>query len=170
MALFHKSPNINFALFHKSPNAILAYIYKTQILFSTLALHILNPSLVGNVITHPSRNTSLARFIKAYVYHPWQNYSFCRDNQTQRSSTTKSNWASPSHTQILVAGDHVSWPAKFQHNQTTGAHSHQVPTCPIRSEEDMCPSGVKPFFHKLKFHHFSCDIKLKVMWQKVGKL
>ena len=26
---------------------------------------------------------------KAHVYHPWQNSSFCRDNQALRSSTTK---------------------------------------------------------------------------------
>ena len=26
---------------------------------------------------------------KAHVYHPWQNSSFCRDIQAQRSSTTK---------------------------------------------------------------------------------
>ena len=125
---------------------------------------------MGNIITHPSRNTSFTRFIKAHEYHPWQNYSFCRDNQAQRSSTTKPSWASPAHTQIPVVGDHVSWPAKFQHNYTTRAHSHQVPTYPIRSEEDTCPSVVKPFLHKLKFYHFLCDIKLKVMWQKAGKL
>ena len=28
---------------------------------------------------------------KAHVHHPWQNSSFCRDNQAQRSSTTKSS-------------------------------------------------------------------------------
>ena len=63
----------------------------------------------------------------------------------------------------------MSWPAKFQHNLTIGAHCHQVLTCPIISKEDTCPLGVKPFLHKLKFHHFSCDIKLKVTWQKAGK-
>ena len=60
---------------------------------------------MGNIITHPSRNTSLTRFIKD---HPWQNYSFCRDNQAQGSLTTKPSWASPAHTQIPAARDHVS--------------------------------------------------------------
>ena len=68
-------------LYTLSPNAILAHAYKTQILFLTLALHVLNPSLMGNIIIHPSRNISLTRFIKAYVHHPWQNYSSCRVNQ-----------------------------------------------------------------------------------------
>ena len=63
---------------------------------------------MGNIITHPSRNTSLIRFIKSHVYHPWQKYSFCRDNQAQRSLTTKPNWASPAHTQIPTARDYVS--------------------------------------------------------------
>ena len=40
-----------------------------------------------NIIIHPSRNTSLTKFIKTYVYHPRQNYSFCKDNQVQRSLT-----------------------------------------------------------------------------------
>ena len=29
---------------------------------------------MGNIITHPSKNTSLTKFIKAHVYHPWQNW------------------------------------------------------------------------------------------------
>ena len=95
-----KSPNTNLALIFtktkyyfgntlQSQNVILAQTYETQILFLTLVLHILNPSLLGNMITHPSRNTSLTRFIKAHVYHPWQNYSFCKDNQHQRSLNYK---------------------------------------------------------------------------------
>ena len=42
-----------------------------------------------NIIIHPSKNTSLIKFIKAHVYHPWQNHSFCRNNQAQGSLTTK---------------------------------------------------------------------------------
>ena len=34
-------------LYTQSPNTILAHTYKTQILFLTLALHVLNPSLMG---------------------------------------------------------------------------------------------------------------------------
>ena len=67
-------------LYAQSPNAILAHTYKAQILFLTLVLHILNPSLMGNIITHPLKNTSLTRFMKAHEYHPWQNYSFCRND------------------------------------------------------------------------------------------
>ena len=90
------------------------HIFIKSNIILTLVLHILNPSLMGNIITHPSRNTSLTKFIKAHVYHPWQNSSFCRDNQAQRSSTTKPNWANSAHTQIPAVGGHVSWPAKFQ--------------------------------------------------------
>ena len=57
----------------------------------TLVLHILNLSLMENIITHPLKNTFLTRFIKAHECHPWQNYSFCRDNQAQGSLTTKPN-------------------------------------------------------------------------------
>ena len=34
----------------------------------------------------------------------------------------------------------------------------------------MCPPGDESFLHKLKSHHLSNDIKLKVMWQKVRKV
>ena len=34
---------------------------------------------------------------------------------------------------------------------------------------DTCPLGDESFLHKLKSHHFSSDIKLKLMWQKAGK-
>ena len=145
------------------------HIFTKSNIILTLVLHILNPLLTGNIITHPPRNTSLTKFIKAHVYHLWQNSSFCRDKQAQRSSTTKPSWASPAHTQILAAEAHVSWPTKFQHNLTAGAHSHQVPACPIRSEDGTCPLGVKPVLHKLKLYHFSCDIKLKATWQKAGR-
>ena len=50
-----KVQNAILALLYKSPNAILAHTYKAQILFLTLVLHILNPSLVGNIIIHPSK-------------------------------------------------------------------------------------------------------------------
>ena len=63
---------------------------------------------MGNINLHPSRNTSLTRFIKAYEYHPWQNYSFCRDNQAQGGLTTKPNWTSLAHTQMPAAKGHVS--------------------------------------------------------------
>ena len=61
-----------------------------------------------NIIIHPSKNTSLTKFIKAHVYHPWQNHSFCRNNQAQGSLTTKPSWPSPVHTQIPAARGHVS--------------------------------------------------------------
>ena len=115
--LFHKAQIIIWQLFFLSPNIILAtisqslkyyfgkknyFILKAQmlfwhiltrlkILFLTLALHVLNPSLMGNIIIHPSRNVSLTRFIKAHVHHPWQNYSSCRVNQAQASLSAKPN-------------------------------------------------------------------------------
>ena len=60
-------------IYTQRPNVILAHAHKTQILFLTLALHVLSPSLMGNIIIHPSRNISLIRFVKAHVHHPWQN-------------------------------------------------------------------------------------------------
>ena len=45
---------------------------------------------------------------KAHEYHPWQNYSFCRDNQAQGGLTTKPNWTSLAHTQMPAAKGHVS--------------------------------------------------------------
>ena len=76
-------------LYTQSPNVILTHTYKTQILFLTLALHVLNPSLMGNIIIHPLRNISLTRFIKTHAHHPWQNYSSCRVNQAQASLSAK---------------------------------------------------------------------------------
>ena len=98
----YKCPNLFWQkqlLYTQNPNAILAHIYKMRVLFWHLFLHIPNPTLMGNINIHPSRNTSLTRFIKAHEYYPWQNYSFCRDNQAQGSLTTKPSWISPAHTQ-----------------------------------------------------------------------
>ena len=93
LATISQSPKYYFGkkqlLYTQIPNVILAHTYKTQILFLTLALHVLNPSLMGNIIIHPLRNISLTRFIKAHVHHPWQNYSSCRVNQAQASLSAK---------------------------------------------------------------------------------
>ena len=89
------------------------YLLNSNIIL-TLVLHILNSTLMKNIIIYPSRNTSLTRFVKAHEYHPWQNSSFCSDNQAQRSSTTKPSWAGPAHAQTRAVGGHMSWPAKFQ--------------------------------------------------------
>ena len=92
-----KAQSLFWQLFHKAQNTILAktitlhlkpkcyfgtYLQNANIIL-TLVLHLLNLTLMGNIIIHPSRNTSLTRFIKVHEYHPWQNYSFCRDNQAQ---------------------------------------------------------------------------------------
>ena len=61
-----------------------------------------------NIIVHPSKNTSLIRSIKTHEYHPWQNYSFCRDNQAQGSLTTKLSRVRLAHTQIPIARGHVN--------------------------------------------------------------
>ena len=57
---------------------------------------------MGNINDLSFENISFTKFMgttlvffhnqlttKAHVYHPWQNYSTCRDDQAQRSSTTK---------------------------------------------------------------------------------
>ena len=100
-------------LYTQNPNAILAHIYKMQVLFWHLFLHIPNPTLMVNINIHPLRNTSFTRFIKAYEYHPWQNYSFCRNNQAQRKLNYK---AQPTH-RIQQLKAYVKWPAKSQHKQ-----------------------------------------------------
>ena len=117
MLIWHyfTKPNINLALFYRAQILFWQLFHKTQMLFWHIftkfkyyfntCLHILNLSLMGNIIIHPSRNTSLTRFIKVHVYHPWQNYSFCRDSQIQGSLTIKPSWASLAYT---TAGDHVS--------------------------------------------------------------
>ena len=53
----------------------------------------------------------------------------------------------------------------FNNKWIAGAPSHQVLTCLISQKTDMCPPGDESFLHKLKSHHLSSDIKLKVMWQ-----
>ena len=73
LALFYKAQIIIWQLFHKAQNTILAktitlhsqpkcyfgiYLQNSNIIL-TFVLHILNPTLMGNIIIHPSRNTSL---------------------------------------------------------------------------------------------------------------
>ena len=153
MAIIFLSPNINLAtiflkpkyylgnyftkpkipfwqkqlLYTQSPNVILAHAYKTQILFLTLALQVLSPSLMGNMTIHPSRNISLTRFIKAHVHHSWQNYSSCRVSQAQASLSTEPSKVKPAQTQISTSGEHVNWSAKFQQQLK------QLEPLPIRS-------------------------------------
>ena len=86
---------------------------KLKYYFLTLALHVLSPSLLENIIIHPLKNISLTRFIKAHVHHLWQNYSSCRVNQAQASLSAKPNKVRPAHTQISASGEHVNWLAKF---------------------------------------------------------
>ena len=78
---------------------------RLKILFLTLALHVLNLSLMGNIIIHPLRNISFTRFIKAHMHHPWQNYSSCTVNQAQASLSAKSSELRPAHTQISAIGE-----------------------------------------------------------------
>ena len=77
-ALILQSPNINLAPISWSPNAIFGTYLQNANIILTLVLHILNLRLTGNISIHPSRNTSLTRFIKAHMHHPWQNYSSYR--------------------------------------------------------------------------------------------
>ena len=88
MALFHKAQISIWHHFIKPKCYFGIYLQNSNIIL-TLVLHILNLSLMENIIIHPSKNTSLTKFIKALVYHPWQNHSFCRNNQAQGSLTTK---------------------------------------------------------------------------------
>ena len=46
--------------------------------------------------------------MKAHVCHPWQNYSFCRDEQAQGSPTTRSNQDNLAHVLIPASKDHLS--------------------------------------------------------------
>ena len=106
---------------------------------------------------------------KAHVYHPWQNYSSCRDGQAQRSSTTRPSWASPAHIQIPIAEAHVSYPVKFRHNLTVEAHCHQFQlvqsnqnrTCVQQGLNPSLPSWIPSF---LMWH------KARMTWHKARKL
>ena len=69
-----------------------------------------------------SRNISLTRFMKAHMHHSWQNYSFCKVNQTQASLSTKPSKVRPAQTQISAT------------IETARAPSHQATTYLIRSE------------------------------------
>ena len=101
-------------LYTQIPNAIFEHAHKTQILFLTLALYVLSPPLIGNIIIHPLRNIFLIRFMKAHVHHPWQNYSSCKVNQAQASLSARPSKVRPAHTQIPTSGEYVNWSAKFQ--------------------------------------------------------
>ena len=76
------------------------------------------------------------------------------DQPTHKSQQLKNTWTSQPN---------------FSNKWTAGTPSHQVLTCLISQKTDMCPPGDESFLHKLKSHHLSSDIKLKVMWQKAGK-
>ena len=87
---------------------------------------------------------------KVHVYHLWQNYSFCREDQAQRSWTTRPSWAGPAHMQISAAEAHVSCQVQVQHNLTTGTHYHQFQL--IKSYQRRTRlAGVKPFLTKFIF-------------------
>ena len=45
---------------------------------------------------------------KAHVYYPWRNYSFCWDEQAQRSPTTRPRRDSPAHVLISATKAHLS--------------------------------------------------------------
>ena len=45
---------------------------------------------------------------KAHVYYPWRNYSFCWDEQAQRSPTTRPRRDSPTHVLISATKAHLS--------------------------------------------------------------
>ena len=125
--LFCKAQILISHLFYRSPKC---YFWQKQLLYAQ------SPKLfLGKIYTHGKNKLLISQKIflsqnlwelclffhnqlttKAHEYHPWQNFSFCSDNQAQRSSTTKPTWVSPAHIQIPAARDHVSWPAKFQHN------------------------------------------------------
>ena len=88
MAIFLQNPTkpkYYFGNYFIKPKCYFGTYLQNSNIILTFVLHILNPSLMGNIITHLSRNTTLTRFIKAHVYHPWQDYSFCRDNQPKKA-------------------------------------------------------------------------------------
>ena len=153
----------------------MAHIYKAQnYSLAKTYFHILKPLTHGKYkLLIPQKYLFMGTMLiffhnqlttKAHVYHPWQNYSFSWDEQVQRSSTTRPSWASLAHMQISATEAHVSYQVKFQHNLTAGVHYHQFRLVKIRSEEDTCLAGVKPFLAKLMWH------KDEVTWHKVGKL
>ena len=124
---------------------------------------------MGNIITHPSKNTSLTKFIKAHVYHPWQNYSFCKDDQAQRSSTTKPSWTSPAHTEIPATKAHVSCQVKLQYNLTAGAHCHQFQLVQSDQKRTRVQQGLNPSLPSW-IPSFLMWHEAGMTWHKAGKL
>ena len=173
LAIIHKAQILFWNLFYKAQYYFGTYFTKSKyyyIMFKAqnyfLAktyFHILKSLTHGKYKLLISQNISFTKFMgtmlifshnqlaaKAHVYHPWQNYSFCKDGQAQRSSTTRPSWVSPAHMQISASKTHVSCQVKVQHNLTWDPLP-SVPICEIRSEEDTCPAGVKPFLAKFIF-------------------
>ena len=115
---------------------------------------------MGNINYSSLKNISFTKFIGIMLIFPWStNYKspyillgktihFCRNDQAQRSSTTKPSWASPAHIQIPAGEAHMSWLVKSQHNLTTGGHHHQFRLVQSDQKKDTCPARVKSFLAK----------------------
>ena len=69
---------------------------------------------------------------------------FCKDDQAQRSSTTKPSLASPAHIQIPAAEAHVSCPVKFQYNLIAEAHHHQFQLDQSNQKRTCVQQGLNP--------------------------
>ena len=72
MLIWHyfTKPKYYFGNYFIKPKGYFGTYLQNSNIILTLVLHIINPPLMGNIIIHPSRNTSLTKFIKAHVYHP----------------------------------------------------------------------------------------------------
>ena len=72
MAIFLQNPTkpkYYFGNYFIKPKCYFGTYLQNSNIILTFVLHILNPPLMGNIITHLLRNTTLTRFIKVHIYH-----------------------------------------------------------------------------------------------------
>ena len=113
--LFYKAQIFFWQLFHKGQMLLwhiftkFKYYFDTCFTYTKSLIHGKYKLLISRKISLLQNLWELCLFFhnqlitKAHEYHPWQNSSFCSDNQGQKSSTTKPSWTSPAHTQNPAA-------------------------------------------------------------------
>ena len=94
-----------------------------------------------------------------YITHG-KTIHFCKDDQAQRSSTTKPSWTSPAHTEIPATKAHVSCQVKLQYNLTAGAHCHQFQLVQLDQKRTRVQQGLNPSLPSW--------IPSFLMWHKAG--
>ena len=82
---------------------------------------------------------------KAHEYYPWQNSSFCSDNQAQESLITKPSWTSPAHTQNPAVESLREVTSQIS-AQTTRAFPIRFQLVQSNQKMTRVPQGLNPSF------------------------